>query len=235
MGLLGLFDTKKSIQESGCLSGKTDRHSHILYGVDDGVKNAQEALSILSYQESIGIKEVWCTPHIMENIPNTTTALKERFEELCKIYNGPVKLHLAAEYMLDTIFEERLENKDFLTMEDNTILVETSTIVPPYDLKGMIRGAMSEGYNVLFAHPERCRFLEIKDCEELCNMGIKLQLNIASLVGFYGKNTKSKGEILLKKGLYSAFGSDCHRERVIKNQYNTAVLKKEIIQRICQL
>ena len=235
MGLLGLFETKKSIQESGCLSGKTDRHSHILYGVDDGVKKADEALSILSYQESLGIKEVWCTPHIMENSPNTTIALKERFEELRSLYKGSVKLHLAAEYMLDTVFEERLENRDFLTMEDSTILVETSTIVPPFDLTGTMKRAMSEGYNLLFAHPERYRFLEIKDIEKLFNMGVRLQLNIASILGYYGKDSKEKSEILLKRGLYSAIGSDCHRERVIEHQYNTPALKKEIIQRICQL
>ena len=89
MGLFGLFSSKRSLQESGILNGSTDRHSHILYGVDDGIKTPEDSLAALAFEESLGVREVWCTPHIMEDVPNTTEALKSRFEELCGIYNGP--------------------------------------------------------------------------------------------------------------------------------------------------
>ena len=62
----------------------------------------------------------------MEDVPNGSEALQERFEELKNMYNGSVKLHLAAEYMLDNLFEERLERRDLLTMENDVLLVETS-------------------------------------------------------------------------------------------------------------
>lgn len=232
MGLWGLFNPKRSLIETGVLKGSTDRHSHILYGVDDGIKTLEDSLEVLKFQESLDVSEVWCTPHIMEDVPNTTEALKTRFEELKSIYQGPIILHLAAEYMIDTVFESRLEAGDLLTMEDDTLLMETSTIAPPYDLKGSLRDAMSKGYRPLFAHPERCRFLEVKDCEELVEMGVKLQLNIASLTGYYGQSCRSKAESLLKKGIYSAYGSDCHRVKTIKEQYNRPELKNEIIQKL---
>ena len=232
MGLFGLFNPKRSLIESGILKGSTDRHSHILYGVDDGIQTPEDSLEVLKFQESLGVKEVWCTPHIMEDVPNTTGALKTRFEELKSIYRGPIRLHLAAEYMIDTVFESRLEAGDLLTMEDDTLLMETSTIAPPYDLKGSLRDAMSKGYRPLFAHPERCRFLEVKDCGELVEMGVRFQLNIASLTGYYGQSCRSKAESLLKKGLYSAYGSDCHRVKTIKEQYSRPELKKEIIQKL---
>lgn len=232
MGLLGLFNPKRSLIETGVLKGSTDRHSHILYGVDDGIKTLEDSLEVLKFQESLDVSEVWCTPHIMEDVPNTTEALKTRFEELKSIYRGPIILHLAAEYMIDTVLEARLEAGDLLTMEDDTLLMETSTIAPPYDLKGSLRDAMSKGYRPLFAHPERCRFLEVKDCEELVEMGVKLQLNIASLTGYYGQSCRAKAESLLKKGLYSAYGSDCHRVKTIKEQYGRPELKKEIIQKL---
>ena len=235
MGLFDIFSPKRSIAESGILTGSTDRHSHILYGVDDGIKTLEDSLAVLAFEESLGVKEVWCTPHIMEDVPNTTESLRERFEELCSHYTGTIKLHLAAEYMIDTVFEKRLEAGDLLTMEDNMLLMETSTIAPPYDLKGSLRTAMSAGYRPLFAHPERCRFLEVKDCEELVEMGVRLQLNIASLTGYYGQSTRTKAETLLKKGLYFAYGSDCHRVRTIKEQYNRPELKKDIIKILKQL
>ena len=228
MRLFGLFNPKISLIESGVLKGSTDRHSHILYGVDDGISTPEDSLEVLKFLESQGVNEVWCTPHIMEDIPNTTEFLKARYEELMSIYTGSIKLHLAAEYMIDTVFEARLEAGDLLTMEDDTLLMETSTIAPPYDLKGSLRDAMSKGYRPLFAHPERCRFLDVKECEELVDMEVRLQLNIASLTGFYGQSCKAKAEILLKKGLYSAYGSDCHRVRTIKEQYSKCEIRKKI-------
>lgn len=232
MGLFGLFNPKRSLIESGVLKGSTDRHSHILYGVDDGIKTLEDSLEVLKFQESLDVSEVWCTPHIMEDVPNTTEALKTRFEELKSLYRGPIRLHLAAEYMIDTVFESRLEAGDLLTMEDDTLLMETSTIAPPYDLKGSLRDAMSKGYRPLFAHPERCRFLDVKDCEELVEMGVRLQLNIASLTGYYGQSCRLKAESLLSKGLYSAYGSDCHRVKTIKSQYSRPELKKDIIKKL---
>ena len=47
-----------------------------------------DSLAVLDYYESLGMSEVWLTPHIMEDIPNTTDDLKKRFEELCKHYKG---------------------------------------------------------------------------------------------------------------------------------------------------
>ena len=232
MGLFDLFSPKRSIADSGVLTGSTDRHSHILYGVDDGIMTPEDSLAALAFEESLGVREVWCTPHIMEDVPNTTEALKSRFEELCGIYNGPIKLHLAAEYMIDTLWEERLEAGDLLLMEDDMLLMETSTVTPPFDLKGSLSTAMSAGYRPLFAHPERCRFLEVKDCEELVKMGVRLQLNIASLTGYYGQTAKVKAEALLKKDMYFAYGSDCHRVRTINEQYSRPELSKEIIQKL---
>ena len=122
--------------------------------------------------------------------------------------------------------------RDLLTMEDDMLLVETSTITPPYNLKGSLNNAMSAGYRPIFAHPERCRFLDMKDCEELVRMGIRLQLNLASLLGFYGEGVRTKAVALLKKGLYFAAGSDCHRERVLREQYSKMELSDDIVKRI---
>lgn len=81
----------------------TDCHSHLLPGVDDGVRTAEESLRILEEMERQGIRKLWLTPHIMEDIPNTTDTLKTRFRTLCKSYRGNIRLELAAEYMLDNL------------------------------------------------------------------------------------------------------------------------------------
>lgn len=219
MAFFGLIGKKMSLLSSGVLKGASDRHSHILYGVDDGVKTLEEALDILKYEEEAGISEVWCTPHVMEDVPNTTEALKARFDQLKSSYEGPVGLHLAAEYMLDNLFEERLEAHDLLTMEEDRVLVEASTIAAPYDFKGTLGRIMSEGYRPLLAHPERYRYLSEKDYETFKEMGVGFQLNLASLTGYYGESTARKAEWILRKGWYMTIGSDCHRFRSIKEQF----------------
>ena len=226
------FSKKTSLAKCGFFNGFTDWHCHILPGVDDGVKSLPDALNIPDLHARPAVPPLWLTPHIMEDVPNTTEALKARFEELKSIYTGPIRLHLAAEYMIDTVFESRLEAGDLLTMEDDTLLMQTSTIAPPYDLKGSLRDAMSKGYRPLFAHPERCRFLEVKDCEELVGMGVRLQLNIASLTGYYGQSCRAKAENLLKKGLYSAYGSDCHRVKAIMDQYTREEIRKDVVKQL---
>lgn len=232
MGLFDFMKRKQSLLQSGLLQGRTDRHCHILYGVDDGAKALEDALAVLAYDEEIGINEVWCTPHIMEDVPNTTEALKQRFAELQAAYAGPIKLHLAAEYMLDTLFEERFKAGDLLTMEDDTLLVETSTWNPPADMTGTLRKIQKAGYRPLLAHPERYRYMTEQGYERLHKMGIHFQLNLGSLVGYYGETAMRKAHELLEKGWYSEIGSDCHRLVTIKEQYNREVLTKDILSRL---
>lgn len=104
------FSKKTTIAESGILRGATDHHSHILPGVDDGVESMDEALRILATYEKAGVKELWLTPHIMEDIPNTPDKLLTRFAELQVAYTGSITLHLAAEYMIDNHLRSLLMN-----------------------------------------------------------------------------------------------------------------------------
>ena len=90
------FNNRISLKDSGIFQGFIDWHSHILPGVDDGVQTMEESLQILSRYEEMGVCEVWLTPHIMEDIPNSTVKLKKRFTELQSAYQGAVTLNLAA-------------------------------------------------------------------------------------------------------------------------------------------
>ena len=101
------FLRNRTIGETGILHGMTDWHCHIMPGVDDGIRSMEDSLDALSRYELLGISEVWLTPHVMEDVPNATEALKNRFSELCDAYKGALRLHLAAEYMMDSLFERR--------------------------------------------------------------------------------------------------------------------------------
>ena len=227
--MFSIFNTKKKLINTGIFSGATDWHSHILPGVDDGVQQMEESLAVLEYYEKIGIKEVWLTPHIMEDWPNTPEELQARFQELQAAYQGPVKLNLAAENMLDNLFTERLAAKQLMPIgpKRDHLLVETSYFQPPIDFYETLKRIQEIGYTPILAHPERYIYMEDSDYERLVSMKVKLQLNIVSLVGAYGKPAQEKAQMLLSKGCYSFFGSDLHRLRAFMAGVNVKGLKKE--------
>lgn len=187
-----------------------DYHCHILPGVDDGVKTISDSLRILDYYERLGISEVYLTPHVMEDCPNTTTSLKEIFSKLCKEYTGNISLHLASENMIDGLFLERLEKDDVLTLKNDMLLVETSYYNPPIGLYDILEEIIEKGYKPVLAHPERYVYMDEKDYENLLSKGILLQLNLLSLKGYYGRDVQIKATDLCKKDAYSFIGSDLH-------------------------
>ena len=160
-----LFHKTTVLSRSGLLKGMVDCHSHLLPGVDDGVQSMEESLQILREMEQQGIRRVWLTPHIMEDIPNETLALQRKFRELLQQYRGAVELKLAAEYMLDNLFEERLEKEDLLLLEEGKrfLLVETSYFNPPMDLLSVLQRIQKKGYYPLLAHPERYEYMQKED------------------------------------------------------------------------
>ena len=226
---MGLFSRKYSVSDKRLLEGGTDHHSHILYGVDDGVRTPEESLAILTLLEEEGLKSLWLTPHTMVDVPNTTEGLKLRFAELQALYNGPIELHLASEYMMDEVFEKHLAENDFLFhREEGSVLMETSTWSGPYNFWDMIDRTMRAGYRPVLAHPERYEYMSENDYERLHKMGVRLQLNYPSLLGYYGDRVKEKAARILKNGWYDMAGSDFHKHRSVVRLLGAQVLKKDI-------
>jgi len=196
------------------LNGITDWHSHILPGVDDGIQEMETALAVLDDYEKAGIRQVWLTPHIMEDVPNTTDDLKERFNDLLSAYRGNVILRLASENMIDSIFYERLKANDLLPIGDHhdMLLVETTVFNAPMDFEDTLREIKSKGYYPLLAHPERYHYLDsLKDYKHIKELGVRFQLNLFSLDGAYGKTVQKKAQDLLRHGMYDFYGTDLHR------------------------
>lgn len=207
------FKKRISLQASGIFQGFTDWHSHILPGVDDGVQTLDESLRLLAKYEELGIQEVWLTPHIMEDIPNTTGHLRACFANLQSAYTGKITLRLAAENMLDSLFEERLAKNDLLPLgnDGRHLLVETSYFNPPMGLQNILLRIKAKGYYPVLAHPERYMYMDKAYYAKLKNMGIRFQLNLFSLAGAYGKEVTRKALWLLRHGMYDCAGTDIHQ------------------------
>ena len=225
---MGLFNRSVSVSESGLLAGRTDWHCHILPGVDDGFRKMEDSLAALRRYAELGFREVWLTPHIMEDIPNTTEALRSRFAELQQAYDGPLALHLASENMMDPLFGERLEAGDLLPLPESRLLVETSYFNPPVDMDGILEDIKSSGFFPVLAHPERYMYMDMRRYRDLKSKGIEFQLNITSLTGAYGPDVKARAERMLKAGMYNYSGTDLHRLSSLEHLAEASVRKKII-------
>lgn len=231
------FKTVDKLGKSGMLPGFTDWHSHILPGVDDGIKTMDEALDTLELYEQAGVKKVWLTPHVMEDSPNTTQRLRERFEDLKKAYTGNVELALASENMLDSLFEERLAAKDFLPLgsKQDYLLIETSYVNQPYGMDDMVEGVFALGLTPILAHPERYRYMNEKDYRKWKKRGVLFQCNFISLIGGYGETARKKLEWMLKEGMVNMVGSDLHRRFVFEHVMNKAPKRAEPLRQLVEI
>ena len=183
---------KKSLLEAGILRGMTD----------------YQFLAALRFMRDIGVKKVLLTPHVMENYPeNNRDSLRKRLDCVSKGIDGDLpEVALAAEYMLDSSFTNHLKD-GLLTFEGNNVLLETSYMAPPIDMRGMIFDVMANGYSVVLAHPERYSYMDEEDYLSLAENNVVFQLNLMSLSGFYGAAPYKKALFLLERGFA---GSDCH-------------------------
>lgn len=230
-------DKVDSIEKSGMLAGMTDWHSHVLPGVDDGIQNIEESLEVLRHFDSLGLDTLWLTPHIMEDYPNTTQDLKSRFEELKKVWTGNLKLRLASENMLDSLFKERLAARDLLPIGENAdhLLIETSYFSAPMGFDSIIDSIMSAGYYPLLAHPERYKYMDEADYKKLRDKGVKMQLNYVSLVGGYGETARKKSIWLLENGYIDAVGSDVHRLKSNQSLITESPSKKKELEMLLKV
>ncbi len=220
--IMFFFKSKIKVSESALLNGFTDCHCHLLPGVDDGVKTVENTLRILDMMHRHGVREVWLTPHIMEEHPNTPEDLQHRFESLP--YDGPIQLHLAAEHMIDREF--CLERASKLPLQGDKLLVETSYFNPPINMKETLRDIKVSGLHPVLAHPCRYQYMEPEDYEELHSLGIIFQLNIPALTGIYGPAAERNAQWLLDKGYYSLAGTDTHSVTHFRHFLDSKIPKK---------
>ncbi len=224
------FSDKIKVAESGLLEGFRDCHCHLVPDVDDGVKTLEDSLRILEKWEELGMKEVWMTPHIMEDIPNQPKELNDKIQDVISHYTGTIKLHLASENMMDNLFLTRLEDGDLLPIgfARKHLLVETSYYNPPMDMERFFERIKERGYISILAHPERYQYMDMRDYKMWKEKGVQLQLNVASLVGAYGPEVQWKAEKLLDKGMYDYCGTDTHSMRFVEFFLNSKITKKTV-------
>ena len=221
-----MFNFFKNKPKKRTLPLLVDIHSHLLPGLDDGVKSIDETVYILKVLQKIGYKKIITTPHVMsDHYPNTEEGIVSKLEEtidLLSEHKINIKLEAAAEYYLDENLLDKLsKKKKLLTFGKDYLLFETSFYNKPAFLEEAVFIMNTQGYQPILAHPERYSYLQSdqKLLEKLKNMNLLFQMNILSLTGFYSNEVKKFVVKLLKENLIDFVGTDCHNVLQAKDIY----------------
>ena len=212
--MFSIFSKKINLTE--LYENATDMHNHLLPGIDDGSATVETSIEMIQKFESLGFSNIYATPHTMSDLyPNTPDTISKSLKNLTSSYKGATKLKAASEYMIDSDFEDMVNDnsESLLTFKDKHILVEQS-FYRPYDrFQEVLYKLQMKGFQPVLAHPERYLYYadDLSFFTTLKNKGIKLQLNTLSLTEHYGPKTFSVTKKLLTDNLYDFMGTDAHK------------------------
>ena len=227
--IFNLFKSKPTLKDL-IPEGFVDIHSHILPGIDDGAKNIEESIKLISEMKKMGFSKIIGTPHTYAGLyDNTNSSIRNSYDKLISKIDTELRIKYASEYMLDNSLIKKAREKKILCIKDNFVLVEMSYLSAPINLFDIIYELQVNGYKIILAHPERYLFYfnKFSNYLELKKRGCLFQANLLSATNYYGKNVSKKLDKLLEREMIDLVGSDIHSTRHI-----AGFDKKVVIQNI---
>jgi protein-tyrosine phosphatase len=215
------FSKSKSVLKDLIPDGHIDIHSHLLPGIDDGARTFEDSLFLAQALRGFGVTEIITTPHIIQHVWENTheQIIAKKSTTVLELEKNNFKLpfRAAAEYLMDDQFVRLFQSHDLLTLKGNYVLVEMSYINAPIQLYSILFDLQVAGYIPVLAHPERYLFYHnnFNEYVKLKRAGCLFQLNLLSVVGYYGTEITRIAEKLLAKGMYNYVGSDVHHDKHI--------------------
>jgi len=200
------------------MSSWIDLHCHYVPGIDDGAGSAEDGQAMLRGLAELGFSRVIATPHtrpgMFDNTPATIGEAFERF--LAGLPSGEALPHLqlsSEHYFDEVVFQRLLSGKGLPYPGEKAVLLEFYQVDFPPMVQHRLFDLRSRGLLPVIAHPERyqCLWRSPDILERLVDGGSAALLDVAALVGKYGRKTQQCAETLLERGLYRAACSDAHR------------------------
>jgi tyrosine-protein phosphatase YwqE len=205
--------------------GRTDFHSHLVPGVDDGAHEPADSAYALGRFRAEGVGQVITTPHFMGSLTLNPARLEERLAELdagwetlrgvvrddATRHGSALRVQRGVEVMLD-VPEPDLSDERLRLAGGPFVLVEYHNLQLPPNAEFAIAALRRQGWRPVIGHPERYRNLDrsIAQIARLRQAGAFLQVNAGSLFGEYGRTAAAHARTVLAAGWADYISSDYH-------------------------
>lgn len=208
-----------------------DIHTHIIPGIDDGARNVEETIQMISEACSAGFTDIITTSHYINGHSDVNKHNRELLiNGIQEIIKSDVKLYNGAEAYITPELLDLYNNKTIPTLANSRyVLFELPMNSEVLYTESIIEDLINNNYIPIIAHPERYRFVQknIKNLDELIEKGALLQCNYGSFVGIFGNDAQKTAVKLLKEDKISFLGSDAHRANSIYLRIDEIIKKLE--------
>src|SRR5258708_26325203 len=182
-----------------------------------GAPGTAEGGAMLRALRGAGFDFVMATPHMRPAMfDNEKADLERAFGAMGPVLRerGLPEVGLASEHYFDDVVFQRMMNGSALPYPGGkALLVEFRTEAFPARIADRFFDLRLKRIRPVLAHPERYRpvWKDPGVLDPLVDGGAVLLLDIAALVGKYGRTTERAALRLLEEGYYEAACSDAHR------------------------
>jgi protein-tyrosine phosphatase len=197
-----------------------DMHVHLLAGLDDGPRTAEDALAMCRIAHEDGVQMAAATAHQNEHWPAVTPdCIREAAGALRRALGEegvPLTIFPCAEVMADPDTPDKWSADRLLSVADRRqyVLLEM-----PHgmfvDLRPTVERLRLAGVRPILAHPERNpEFLEEPErIEEMIRAGCLVQVSSGSVTDAPGRRREKALAGWFRRGLVHVLGSDGHSPR----------------------
>ena len=195
-----------------------DIHSHILPGVDDGVKTLAGSIELIRELCRSGATDIIATPHYVSETryvsrKDNNLRLLEEVKSALLAEQINVEIYLGNEIYIDPKIAKMVSEGTISSMAGSKyVLVELPLNKSYPSYRDILVDLLDMGYRVILAHPERYEIIQTSYnvLLELHSLGVLFQCNLGSVMGKYGIEAKTVVKRIMKDSLVFAFGSDAH-------------------------
>lgn len=202
-----------------------DLHTHILPGIDDGAKSAEEALRMTQELHRQRVSAAVCTPHYDPSKQGLADFAEQRAQAFGRIAGAGISLIAGSETVLNEYLFHYPDLKQLCIENTEYILIELpfGRKWKPEVFDQLDRLINYYGLIPIIAHVERYRAARRKKViKRLIEAGCLIQLNASTVLD---RKSWRRASGYLKSRLIDLLASDCHNTEKRPPNLSAAYLK----------
>lgn len=219
------------------MTGFTDIHSHVIYGVDDGAQTRAEMEALLDAAHAEGIATLYATSHVTPGVAPFDHALYERHlaqaRQYCREKGYALTVQSGAEIMYTPAIGHYAAERLLPTLADSDhILMEFVPDIAYSELEGAVDLAERAGYAVILAHIERydCLYRRQNARRLKERHDVRYQVNCSTIIDGRGFLRDRRIRGWLQDEMIDFVASDAHNcaRRSIRMREAYGVLRQRV-------